>query len=62
MDALLAGRIQGRQSKTKARTEVTPGYEIIASLARLLHDGEVHIALLNHLGRDLELLDTLLAG
>ena len=40
---------------------LTTGYWQLL-LARLLHDGQVHVALQNHLSRNLEVLDTFLAG
>src|ERR1039457_4696275 len=35
---------------------------LLLRLARLLHDGQIHVALLHHLSRYLELFDPLLAG
>src|SRR5664279_5692785 len=41
--------------------KLTTGYWQLL-LTGLLHDRQVHIALLNHLSRDLKVLDTFLAG
>src|ERR1035437_120599 len=60
-NALIACFRENSFSMPSESVKLTTGYWQLL-LTCLFHDREVHITLLNHLRRDLKLLDTFLAG